>query len=161
MRIFSYLQLSNLGNADTINIYNSATQDGTTRVDSLSYDSVPNELSRGSGISRNRPVGGAGQSPNTAWLLSAAGDAYGSLPAPNPIYPMTEDSLDPDRYQDLANPGIYPVPEPATWQLPAAVMLMLIPNAVKKWTNRELRKSGAGASRRPMESKFPNFSVGV
>jgi hypothetical protein len=46
VRIFSYLQLSNLGNADTINIYNSFTQNASTLVDSLIYTAD----ARGSGV---------------------------------------------------------------------------------------------------------------
>ncbi len=106
VRIFSYGQLSNLGNADTINIYNSSVQSASTLVDSLSYL----DTARGSGISRNRPFSaGTGQVGNADWVISAVGDIYGSRLAPNPIFPVGNE------YIDLANPGQYsPVPEPAT-----------------------------------------------
>ncbi len=105
VRIFSYGQASNLGNNDTINIYNSATQSSATLVDSLMFT----ETARGSGISRNRPVNiGTGQAINDLWVDSAVGDSYGSILAPNPIFPVGA------AYVDLANPGAYPVPEPAT-----------------------------------------------
>lgn len=103
VRIYSFGNLSNLGNADTINIYNSTTQSAGTLVDSLTYTS---DL-RGSGVSRNRPYGGDGQSPNSAWVDSKVGDAYGSYLAPNPIFPPGV------AYIDLANPGMYAVPEPS------------------------------------------------
>ncbi len=105
VRIFSYGQASNLGNNDTINIYNSATQSPATLVDSLLFT----ETARGSGISRNRPVNiGTGQAINDLWVDSVVGDSYGSILAPNPIFPVGA------AYVDLANPGTYPVPEPAT-----------------------------------------------
>ena len=106
VRIFSYGQLSNLGNADTINIYNSTTQSAATLVDSLSYVAD----ARGSGVSRNRPVGGTSQVANTLWINSVLGDQFNSLLAPNPIFPVGPGNT----YVDLANPGYYPVPEPAT-----------------------------------------------
>jgi hypothetical protein len=115
VRVFPYLQLSNLGNADTINIYNSFTQDATTLVDSVSYSADV----RGSGVSRNRPWGGDGPTVNANWVISSVGDSYQSFLAPNatgfpPNYPNAID------YTDLANPGRYVnVPEPAL----AAVML--------------------------------------
>lgn len=111
VRIFSYLQLSNLGNGDTINIYNSTTQNATTLVDTLTYAAD----ARGSGVSRNRPTGnGDGAGDNGQFVVSAIGDAYGSRLAPNPIYPVGAP------YVDLANPGRYPsavsvVPEAPTW----------------------------------------------
>ena len=59
VRIFSYLQLSNLGNADTINIYNSFTQNASTLVDSLIYTAD----ARGSGVAVDDGVvvGGVGR----------------------------------------------------------------------------------------------------
>jgi hypothetical protein len=103
VRVFSYAQLSNLGNADTINIYNSFVQEAANRVDSLTYG----ELARGSGISRNRPWdGGTGQYINDAWVVSAVGDNFQSRLAPNPIFPAGPE------YIDLANPGVY-VPAPS------------------------------------------------
>lgn len=106
VRIYSFGQLSNLGNADTINIYSSPVQDATTLVDTLTYTS---DL-RGSGISRNRPFGaGTGQVLNGDWIVSASGDIFGSRLAPNPAFPPGPE------YIDLANPGAYaPVPEPAS-----------------------------------------------
>ncbi len=105
VRVFSYAQLSNLGNADTINIYNSSTQDSSTLVDSLTYTSD----ARGSGVSRNRPnPGTTGQFPNSAWIDSVLNDSYQSRFAPNPVFPAGPE------YIDLANPGFYPVPEPAS-----------------------------------------------
>lgn len=103
VRIFSYGQASNLGNADTINIYNSFTQSPATLVDSLSFTAD----ARGSGISRNRPFDGlTGQFANSAWVISAVGDTFQSRLAPNPSFPVG------DAYIDLANPGVY-VPTPA------------------------------------------------
>lgn len=113
VRVYSIGGLSNLGNADTINIYNSFTQDATTLVDTLTYTAD----ARGSGVSRNRPVdGGAGQYLNGAWVISTIGDSYQSHLAPNavgfpPTFPNAAD------YTDLANPGYYPVPEPTTLAL--------------------------------------------
>lgn len=112
VRIVSYLQLSNLGNGDTINIYNSFTQDPANIVDSLTYASD----ARGSGISRNRPFGGTGQSPNTDWLISSVGDSFGSYLAPSPTgfppnFPQPTTGFNQADYIDLANPGTY-VPGP-------------------------------------------------
>jgi hypothetical protein len=109
VRVFSFGGLSNLGNNDTINIYNSSTQDLTTLVDSLMYTSD----ARGSGVSRNRPWGGDGLTANAAWVISSVGDSFQSFLAPNatgfpPNFPNAID------YTDLANPGRYVnVPEPA------------------------------------------------
>jgi hypothetical protein len=113
VRIVSYLQLSNLGNADTINIYNSFSQSAATLVDSLTYTAD----ARGSGISRNRPWdGGSGQYPNTAWVESSAGDVYQSYLAPSPTgfppnFPDPRGPWNPADYIDVGNPGVY-VPEP-------------------------------------------------
>jgi hypothetical protein len=110
VRVYSIGGLSNLGNGDTINIYNSFTQNGATLVDTLSYTID----ARGSGVSRNRPIdGGAGATVNANWVISSVGDAYQSHLAPNatafpPTFPNVAD------YTDLANPGYYPVPEPAS-----------------------------------------------
>ena len=104
VRVVSYAQLSNLGNADTINIYNSFTQNASTLVDSLSYT----ELVRGSGVSRNRPFNGTtGPTTNDNWVISSVGDIYQSRLAPNPIFPAGPE------YIDLANPGVY-IPAPAS-----------------------------------------------
>jgi hypothetical protein len=119
VRIVSYLQLSNLGNADTINIYNSATQDGTTLVDSVAYVAD----ARGSGISRNRPFGGMGQVDNANWFISTVGDNFGSFLAPSPTgfppnFPQPTTGFDAANYIDLANPGRYaPIPEPSALAL--------------------------------------------
>ena len=122
VRIYSFGNLSNLGNADTINIYNSATQNAGTLVDSLAYTS---DL-RGSGISRNRPYGGDGQSPNSAWVDSKVGDAFGSYLAPNPIFPPGVE------YIDLANPGVYAVPEPSTIALGVVGVATLIAGVARR-----------------------------
>lgn len=125
VRVYSYLQLSNLGNADTINIYNSFTQDATTLVDSVSYTSD----ARGSGISRNRPWdGGAGQFPNSQWEVSALGDDYQSRMAPSPTgfppnFPDPNGGWNMADYIDLANPGVY-IPAPGTAVLVAGVVLV-------------------------------------
>lgn len=123
VRIFSIGGLSNLGNADTINIYNSLTQDATTLVDTLSYI----DTARGSGVSRNRPWdGGTGQYLNTDWVISSIGDAYTSHLAPNPVgfppnFPNAAD------YDDLANPGVYTqVPEPASLLLALLAIIPLV-----------------------------------
>ncbi len=91
----------NLGSSDTINIYNSSTQNAGTLVDSVSYSGTTR------GISRNRPLDATGTVANSLFVNSVAGDAYGSALAPTA----------PDR--DLANPGKFPsaVPEPASWAL--------------------------------------------
>lgn len=105
-RIFSYSQLSNLGNADTINIYKSFTQDSSTLVDSLTYTSD----ARGSGVSRNRPWDGrTGQYDNLQWEISYIGDDFQSQLATNPPTFAGYEQYD---YTDLANPGVY-VPSPA------------------------------------------------
>lgn len=115
VRVYSFAQLSNLGNADTINIYNSSVQDATTLVDSLTYTAD----ARGSGVSRNRPWdGGQGQALNGAWIESSVGDAFGSFLAPSPTgfapnFPQPTTGFNPGDYIDLANPGTYAVPEPA------------------------------------------------
>ncbi len=115
IRVFSFGQLSNLGNADTINIYNSFTQDTSTLVDSLTYTSD----ARGSGVSRNRPWdGGTVQYPNSAWVVSSVSDGYGSYLAPSPSgfppnFPTPGIPWVSTDYIDLANPGFY-VPEPTT-----------------------------------------------
>lgn len=116
VRVFTFAQLSNLGNADTINIYNSATQDGSTLVDSLTYTAD----ARGSGVSRNRPWdGGTGQYGNVDWVISSVGDSYKSYLAPNPpAFAAPYDN--PAVYTDLANPGRYVnVPEPGAAALAA------------------------------------------
>jgi hypothetical protein len=101
VRIFSIGGNSNLGNADTINIYNSSVQSAATLVDSVTYSGTT------PGISRNRPVGVTGNVANAQFANSALGDAYGSQYAPtNPA--------------DLGNPGSFPVaavPEPASWAM--------------------------------------------
>jgi MYXO-CTERM domain-containing protein len=121
VRIFSYLQLSNLGNADTINIYNSFTQDASTLVDTLTYTSD----ARGSGISRNRPFdGGTDQYLNGAWVISSTGDSFQSRLAPSPSgfppnFPLPTDGFNQADYIDVASPGVY-VPAPG-----AAAMLVV------------------------------------
>lgn len=116
VRIVSYGQLSNLGNADTINIYNSVTQNAGTLVDSLTYTAD----ARGSGISRNRPFdGGTGQFANSAWVDSFVGDSFGSILAPNPIFPAGPE------YIDLANPGRY-IPTPGAAALLGVASMTLV-----------------------------------
>ncbi|MFT3684954.1 MAG: lamin tail domain-containing protein [Phycisphaerales bacterium] len=120
VRVFTYGQLSNLGNADTINIYNSFTQNASTLVDTLDYLAD----ARGSGVSRNRPYGGTDQSLNGAWVISAAGDSFQSWLAPSPTgfppnFPTPGAPYNAADYIDLANPGRY-VPTPG-----AACMLGL------------------------------------
>lgn len=118
VRVYSYGQSSNLGNADTINIYNSFAQNGSTLVDTLTYTSD----ARGSGISRNRPWdGGDSQSLNTAWVESTTGDVFGSYLAPSPSgfppnFPDPNGPWNQADYLDVANPGVY-VPEPGTFVL--------------------------------------------
>jgi hypothetical protein len=110
VRILSYGGASNLGNADTINIYNSTTQDATTLVDTLTYTAD----ARGSGLSRNRlGDGGQLQYVNSSWVDSISGDPYQSRFAPTPVsFAAPYDN--PANYRDLANPGVYTnVPEPA------------------------------------------------
>ena len=129
-RVFSYAQLSNLGNADTINIYNSFTQDASTLVDSLSYLAD----ARGSGVSRNRPNGGTlAQYVNTDWTASTVGDGFGSYFAPSPTgfppnFPQPTTGFNQADYIDLANPGVY-IPSPG-----AAALLAL------GWTTNRRRR---------------------
>ena len=104
VRVFSIGGNSNLGNGDTINIYNSSSQSLATLVDSVTYSSGTTP-----GISRNRPVGQSGAATNAQFVYSAAGDSYGSAYASG-------------AQSDLANPGRFPVqtaavPEPATWAM--------------------------------------------
>jgi hypothetical protein len=126
VRVVSYLQLSNLGNADTINIYSSFTQNAGTLVDSLSYTAD----ARGSGVSRNRPWdGGNGQYPNGDWIASSAGDIFQSYLAPSPTgfppnFPDPNGPWNPADYIDLGNPGVY-VPEPGTLVLASLGSLAL------------------------------------
>jgi len=127
VRIFSYLQLSNLGNADTINLYNSFTQDASTLVDTLTYTAD----ARGSGVSRNRPYdGGTGQYANSAWVISSVGDNYQSYLAPSPTgfppnFPQPTTGFNAGDYIDLANPGTY-VPEPTTAGLLGLAVLIAL-----------------------------------
>ncbi len=130
VRVFSFEQLSNLGNGDTINIYNSSTQDATTLVDSLTYTAEV----RGSGVSRNRPWdGGQGQFDNIAWLISSVGDNYQSFLAANPTgFPPTFPNA--GDYTDLGSPGRYVhVPEPGTVVLVAMCLGLL---AGRRWRSR-------------------------
>ncbi len=126
VRVFSYLQLSNLGNADTINIYNSETQNALTLVDTLIYTAD----ARGSGVSRNRPYdGGTGQADNSAWVISTVGDSFQSRLAPSPTgfppnFPTPTTGFNQADYIDLANPGVY-VPEPSTWAMALIATAML------------------------------------
>jgi hypothetical protein len=104
VRIFSIGGNSNLGGSDTINIYSSATQNGSTLVDAVSYTGTTR------GISRNRPDA-QGDVLNAAFVNSSANDVYGSY---------LGGTVAGDR--DLGNPGSYPfdvaaVPEPASWAL--------------------------------------------
>lgn len=104
VRIFSIGGNSNLGSADTINIYNAAVQNASTLVDSVTYSGTTR------GVSRNRPVDLTGAVGNDLFLDAAIGDAYGSVYAPGTP-------------SDLGNPGRFPimptaaVPEPATWAM--------------------------------------------
>lgn len=122
VRVYSFLQLSNLGNADTINIYNSFTQSAATLVDTLTYTAD----ARGSGVSRNRPWGGSGATVNANWVISALGDAYQSRLAPSPTgfppnFPDPSGPWNMADYIDLANPGVY-VPAPGTAALLALAL---------------------------------------
>lgn len=130
VQVYSYLQLSNLGNADTINIYNSSTQNASTLVDSLTYDSLPDASMRASGISRNRPLDNTDtQYPNSAWVLSALSDPYGSHLSPNA---PTFSGYETYSYPELANPGTYPLaplPEPST-------TLLLLPTTLLAFRRR-------------------------
>lgn len=116
--VFSFLQLSNLGNADTINIYNSSVQDSSTLVESVSYTAAIK------GISLNRPIDGTtNSSPNVTadWITSVAGDSFGSFLAPSPTgfppnFPTPGAPWVASDYIDLANPGTY-VPTPGALAL--------------------------------------------
>ena len=112
VKVYSFGQLSNLGNGDTINIYNSFTQNSSSLEDTLIYTSD----ARGSGVSRNRPYdGGTGQYLNNDWVISAVGDDFESHFAPSPTgfppnFPAPTTGFNQSDYIDLANPGVY-VPE--------------------------------------------------
>lgn len=103
IRVFTYGGSSNINSSDTINIYNSATQNGSTLVDSHSS-------SGSDAVSRNRPnIPGSTPSSGVGYVLSASGDAYGSVLSVG---------------GDRGNPGSFPfdvaaaaVPEPATWAM--------------------------------------------
>ncbi|MCW2412444.1 MULTISPECIES: lamin tail domain-containing protein [unclassified Sphingobium] len=104
VRIFSIGGNSNLGNGDTINIYNSASQSLATLVDSVTYPAGTT-----AGVSRNRPASLTGTATNSQFVYSATGDAFGSAYASG-------------AQSDLANPGRFAtqtaaVPEPATWAM--------------------------------------------
>ena len=106
VRIFSIGGNSNLGDGDTINIYNSTTQNASTLVDSLLYAAGLTP-----GVSRNRPLGVQGAVTNDQFVYSSTGDTYGSALAPNTP-------------ADLGNPGRFAaaaaVPEPAGWAMMTA-----------------------------------------
>lgn len=116
--VFSFLQLSNLGNADTINIYNSVVQDASTLVESVSYTAAIK------GISLNRPYDGTTNSaPNVTgtWATSFVGDSFGSFLAPSPTgfppnFPTPGAPWVASDYIDLANPGSY-IPTPGAFAL--------------------------------------------
>jgi hypothetical protein len=102
--VFSYGGNSNLSSGgDQINIYNSATQSTATLIDGITFGAGTN------GVSKNRPVGGTGNVDGASYVLSVAGDAFGS-------------HLAGGAGTDLGNPGFYPsatpaVPEAATWAM--------------------------------------------
>jgi predicted extracellular nuclease len=104
VRIFSIGGNSNLGNADTINIYNSTAQNASTLVDSVTYSATT------AGISRNRPDA-TGAVPNSQFVNSVVSDIYDS------------DYAGAVGASDLGNPGQYAfgaaaaVPEPGTWAM--------------------------------------------
>lgn len=116
--VFSFGQLSNLGNSDQINIYNSSVQDATTLVESVTYTAAIK------GISLNRPYDGTTASSPTVtgvWQASVANDSFGSFYAPSPTgfppnFPTPGDPWVASNYIDLANPGTY-VPAPGTFAL--------------------------------------------
>jgi hypothetical protein len=133
VRVYSYGQSSNLGSADTINIYSSFTQDASTLVDTLSYTSD----ARGSGISRNRPWdGGVGQAANADWVISSVGDSFLSRVAPSPAgfppnFPDPSGPWNPADYLDVANPGVY-VPEPGTFAMLGLGLLIMVSRAWRR-----------------------------
>jgi len=107
VRVFSIGGSSNLGAADTINIYNSAVQSAATLVDSVGYSGTT------AGVSRNRPDV-VGPVANGRFADSAPGDAYGSAYADGTA---ASDLGNPGRYPFRAGVAPAPVPEPATWGL--------------------------------------------
>lgn len=123
VRIFSIGGNSNLGSADTINIYNSALQNAATLVDTVSYSGTTR------GITRNRPVDVVGLVNNAQFVNSALGDAYGSVLAPTAP-------------ADLGNPGRFPftplavVPEPASWAMMIAGFALIGAATRRKLTLR-------------------------
>ncbi len=144
IQVFSIGNLSNLGNADTINIYNSSIQDATTLVETFSFTSTPDASFRGSGVSRNRPLDAVGLGDNANWFLSAVGDQFRSVLAPNATIPPVGA---PDTYvvpagtpvstfTDLGNPGqfVLAVPEPSN--VIAIVIFCLIMFAYRHPSNR-------------------------
>jgi predicted extracellular nuclease len=87
---------NNLGRADEINLYN-----GSTLVDRLTYDDQTIGGPRTNNVSGN-PISFSDLGTNNAthWVLSAAGDRYGSYTS---------------ALGEIGNPGVYvDVPEPGT-----------------------------------------------
>jgi predicted extracellular nuclease len=99
---------NNLGRGDEINVYNA----GNALVDRLTYgdQDIPGSI-RTQLISGN-PSSAAALGVNNAllWSLSAAGDAFGSTTSVA---------------GEIGNPGTYPIPEPATFTLVAAALLVI------------------------------------
>jgi predicted extracellular nuclease len=99
---------NNLSRSDEINVYDA----GNALVDRLTYSDqdIPGSI-RTQLVSGN-PNSAAALGVNNAllWSLSATGDAFGSTTSVA---------------GEIGNPGSYPIPEPATFTLAAAALLVI------------------------------------
>lgn len=125
-KIYSIGGLSNMGKADTLNIFNSLG----ALVDSVSYDTL---FTPAAGISFNKPVNISGLNPSAnTWSQSTPGDIYAShfsanvslknynvLGVNGELSPMTETIA----RHDFANPGSYYL---ATVPLPQSFGMMMV-----------------------------------
>jgi predicted extracellular nuclease len=100
--------LNNLSRNDEINIYDAAN----TRVDRLTYGDQDIPTSIRTQLISGNPNSAAVLGVNNVllWSLSATGDAFGSVTSVA---------------GEIGNPGTYLIPEPATFTLAAATLLVI------------------------------------